>query len=239
VAPVFLQQLGVEANRRWLDVGCGTGVLTRAILRSAAPASIVGVDPTVSFLGRAASTITDASVTLRPGTAADTGLASASVDVVVFGLVLNNVPDVAAALAEARRVAVPDGLVAGYVWDYADRMQLVRAFWDAAVALDPDAASYDQRTTVIARPAALATAFISAGLSAVETGAIEIPTTFRDFDDLWVPFTRGTGNAPTYLATLDDARRRAIRDHLRSSVPIGPDGSIHLMARAWTCRGRS
>ena len=34
------------------------------------------------------------------------------------------------------RVVRPGGVVAVYVWDYGGRMDLMRYFWDAAVALD-------------------------------------------------------------------------------------------------------
>ena len=32
VAPEFLRGLGIPGGRSWLDVGCGTGALTQAIL---------------------------------------------------------------------------------------------------------------------------------------------------------------------------------------------------------------
>ena len=48
----------------------------------------------------------------------------------VSALALNFVPDPLTDLAEMRRVARPDGLIAGYVWDYAEGMDMIRAFWD-------------------------------------------------------------------------------------------------------------
>ena len=59
---------------------------------------------------------------------------------VVSGLVLNFLPDPAAAVRELRRVTRAGGTVAAYVWDYADGMQVIRAFWDAAIELAPSAA---------------------------------------------------------------------------------------------------
>jgi len=55
-------------------------------------------------------------------------------------LVLNLVPDPAAAPQEMMRVTCPGGMVAAGVWDYREAMQMLRTFWDAAVALDLDAA---------------------------------------------------------------------------------------------------
>jgi SAM-dependent methyltransferase len=238
VAPGFLGLLGVEPGKRWLDVGCGTGVLTRAILADADPASVIGIDPSAPFVEHARAATVDPRATFRLGTAADTSLPAGGVDVVVSGLVLMFVPDVGAALAEARRVVTPGGVVAGYLWDYVEGMQFIRAFWDAAVALDPAAIAFDQGAKFpIAAPGPLREAFAGAGLEDVDVSAVEIPTPFADFEDFWTPFTGGTGTAPVYIASLEPAQRDAIRERLRSTLPIEADGQIHLSARAWAARG--
>jgi len=239
VAPLFLDWLGVPEDRSWLDVGCGTGVLTRAILERCAPRSVVGVDPSSPFVDHARRATTDARVRFETGSADATGQPDASADAVVAGLVLNFVPDLDAALEEAQRVVRPDGTVGGYVWDYAAGMQLLRHFFDAAIALDPGLAPHDEAVRFpITHEGRLAAAFEAAGLVGVAQRPIEIPTVFRDFDDLWMPFLGGTGAAPTYVAALDGAARTALRDRLRASLPIEPDGSIHLTARAWAVKGR-
>jgi SAM-dependent methyltransferase len=159
-----------------------------------------------SFIARASASLTDPRASFRLGSAADTGLPDRAADVVVAGLVLNFVPDVGAALAEWRRVLAPDGVVGAYVWDYVRGTGFIRQFWDAAVAVDPAAAALDQgRQAGITAAGQLEAAFRAAGFVAVEAGSIAIPTVFADFDDLWLPFLGGTGGAPGYVATLDDA----------------------------------
>ena len=83
----------------------------------------------------------------------------------------------------------------------------------------------------------LAAAWTAAGLHDVETTAIEIPTPFADFDDYWRPFTTTVAPAPGYASSLPEDRRDALRERLRSTLPIQPDGSIDLVARAWAVRG--
>jgi trans-aconitate methyltransferase len=239
VAAEFLDWLDVPAGRRWVDVGCGTGVLTSAILDRSDPESIVGVDPSDGFLEHARASVSDPRASFRAGTAAETGLADAEVDVAVAGLVLNFVPDVLAALTEVRRVVRSGGIVGAYIWDYAEGMQFMRAFWDAAITLDAAAREHDEGTRFpIAGPNPLADAFTAARFESVAVRAIEIPTVFVDFDDLWQPFLGWTGTAPTYLASLDEGAREELREEYRSLVPVEPDGSIHLSARAWAVRGR-
>jgi hypothetical protein len=55
----------------------------------------------------------------------------------VTGLAINFIPDQTKAVGEMRRVTRPGGTVAGYVWDYAGEMQMMRRFWDAAVRSTP------------------------------------------------------------------------------------------------------
>lgn len=154
------------------------------------------------------------------------------------GRALNFVPSPAQAVGECVRLAVPGGVVAAYVWDYAAGMAMMRYFWDAAITLDPAAAGRDQAHRFpICRAEALAEAWSVAGLTEVRVEGIEIPTVFVDFDDYWRPFLGGQGGAPGYVAALPNRHRDALRDVLRSQVPTEPDGSIALTARAWAVRG--
>ena len=53
VAREFLAWLDVPADRRWLDVGCGTGALSETILADASPAEVIGVDASEGYLAHA------------------------------------------------------------------------------------------------------------------------------------------------------------------------------------------
>jgi SAM-dependent methyltransferase len=239
VAARFVDWLAITPRARWVDIGCGTGALTEAILARADPASVTGVDPSAGFVEAARGRLLDARARFVVGDAASVPLEDRSAEVVVCGLVLNFVPDLTAAMREMHRVMAPGGTLAGYVWDYAGRMELLRRFWDAAIALDPAASSMDEGVRFpICAPESLRLAFEGARLVDVDVVAIDVPTVFRDFDDYWIPFLRGIGPAPGYVASLGEGERTALRERLRADLPARSDGSIQLVARAWAVRGR-
>ena len=238
VARELLGWLAVPPNGRWLDVGCGTGALTGAILADAMPARVWAADASAGFVAYARRQTPDPRAGFAVADARALPLPSASLDAVVSGLVLNFVPGPDRAAAEMARVARSGAVVATYLWDYADGMRLLRHFWDAAVAEDPGAAALDEgRRFPLCRPAALRALWEGAGLEEVETRALEVESRFASFDELWAPFLGGQGPAPSYVASLDAGRRERLRERLRALVPAAADGSITLGARAWAVRG--
>lgn len=238
VAREFLKWLAIPAGGQWLDVGCGTGALSQTILQFAEPAKVEGIDRSESFVALARVNAKDNRVQFEVGDAESLTTDSGTFDIAVSGLVLNFIPQPERAVAEMRRVTRSGGVVAAYVWDYAGRMQMMRHFWDTAIALDPNASELDQgRRFPICQPDALSRLFESAGLHKVEVHPIEVSTLFRDFDDFWSPFLGGQGPAPSYLMSLSDERRATLREQIHARLPVALDGSIPLVARAWAVRG--
>lgn len=238
VAPKFLEWLDCAAGLGWLDVGCGPGTLCAAILNQCAPGSVTGVEPSTGFLETAKANLAGR-VALYQGSAASIPLEDGTVDVVVSGLVLNFVPDARAALNEMRRVTRPGGMIAAYVWDYAGKMEMMRLFWDTASEMDPTAAQLDESIRFsLCSPERLEQLFAGAGLEQIVVTAIDIPTTFANFEDYWQPFLGGQGPAPTYTMSLDAGARARLRGQLQARIPAQPDGSIALIARAWAIRGQ-
>jgi hypothetical protein len=142
-------------------------------------------------------------------------------------------------LNEMIRAVRIGGTIAVYVWDYAHLMQPIRYFWNAAVALDRNAIALDEgQRFPLCQPGPLRQLFqTNTHLENVEIRAIDVPTMFHNFSDYWSPFLGGQGPAPSYIMSISEERRIALREYLRRSLQISKDGSIHLIARAWAVRG--
>jgi ubiquinone/menaquinone biosynthesis C-methylase UbiE len=182
VAPRFVDWLELPERLRWADVGCGTGALSDAVLSAANPDRIVALDGSLGFVRYGRERLPDPAVFFGVSDAMRLPLADGAVHVTISGLVLNFLPDTGRALAEMRRVSAPGGTVAGYVWDYAGGMQMMRFFWDAAVAESSAAAEVDEASRFpICRPDNLEAALAKAHLGAVVVHPIEVSTTFADF----------------------------------------------------------
>lgn len=239
VAARFVHWTGVEPGARWIDVGCGTGGLTAAVLEACAPAHVLGIDSAPAFLDAARARIADPRASFRQGDALALPEDGGAFDAAVSGLVLNFVPDREGMIREMARVVRPGGTVALYVWDYPGHMQIMRRFFEVAAALDPGAREFDDGVKApFCRPEPLRRLFCDAGLVSVEVQAIDITTEFTDFDDYWTPFLGGSGSAPKFCQSLSESVREELRETLRRRLPTGPDGEILLAARAWAVKGR-
>lgn len=145
VAARFVRWLDAAPGGSWRDVGCGTGAVTQAVLDAADPAAVVGIDPSEGYLAYARAHVRDPRARFVRADAVHLPFADAAASAAVSGLVLNFVPDAPRAAAEMVRVVRPGGLVGVYLWDYGEGgMEAIRAFWDAATALDPQARTLDE-----------------------------------------------------------------------------------------------
>jgi ubiquinone/menaquinone biosynthesis C-methylase UbiE len=216
LATQFVSWLRIPAGIHWLDVGCGTGALAKAICSRADPASVVGCDPAEPFIEFARNESRDAGISFvvagvgslpdRPG-----GYGSVS-----SLLALNFFPNPEIAIQVMRLVSAPQGTVSACVWDYSSGMEFLRHFWDAAAAVDPAAGALDEgKRFPLCHPDALTRLFHSADLVDIRCNAIEIPTIFSSFTDYWQPFLGGTGPAPRMLHCLMPSAVKYWRGHLK------------------------
>jgi len=238
VAMEFIRWLSPPASWNWLEVGCGTGALTQAICLRAEPASVVACDPSPQLLSYARRSLAHPALSFLVAGADDLPRLEDGFDAVVSGLVLNFIPAPAEAVRSMRSRMRPGGTLAAYVWDYGEGMQFLRIFWEAAVELDSRAAEVDERERFpLCHRDAMADLLEGEGLELVDSRALEIATSFPDFDGYWTPFLGGTGPAPSYVDSLHPTAREQLRLRLRERLAPTADAPIQLIARAWAVRG--
>ena len=196
----------------------------------------VGLDPSREFVDAAQRAGDGARVRFQVGDASALPFPDEEFDRVMSLLVLNFVPGASAAVLEMTRVTRPDGIVAAAVWDYGDGMEMLRLFWEEAVALDQAAAERDERRMPLSRPGELSALWRGVGLRDVEEAPLTIDLAFASFDDFWQPFLCGQGPAGVYVTTLTESGRAQLRTRLRARLARAESG-FTLTARAWAVRG--
>lgn len=236
LAAAFVAFVDVRPGDAVLDAGCGTGALTAAIL-TVPEARVVGIDPSSAYLQAARAHVIEPRATLEEGDIQRLRFADATFDRALSMLVLNFVPDRQRALCEMTRVTRPRGVVAAAVWDYGEGMEMLRVFWDEAVAFDPSIDSWDERHMPLSRSGELEWLWRDHGLTDVVEAPLGIPLVFPSFDEFWLPFLGGQGPAGAYASALSKDRRAALRARLESRLPMNSAGSLTLSARAWAVKG--
>jgi ubiquinone/menaquinone biosynthesis C-methylase UbiE len=227
---------GITAESSVLDVGAGTGAGTARLVELVGAERVAAVDPSESFLEglRARFPGVDA----RLAGAESLPFPDDAFDAALAQLVVNFMSDPEAGVAGMRRVTRPGGALAACVWDYSGEMTLLRVFWEAAAALDPDGVeAVDERTRMpFGRNGELRELWRQSGLAEVEEGEIVVLAEYEDFEDLWRPFTLGVGPAGRYAASLHGERQEALKAEYRRRLAV-PDGAFGLSARAWFATG--
>ena len=221
---------------RWLDVGCGNGAFTEALIARAAPAAIAGVDPSEDQLAFARKRPGAKGAEFRVSDAESLPFPDRHFDGATMALVISFLSDPAKAIAEMARVVKPGGPVATYMWDFegvgGPQQPLNRAL--AALGLAPPPLP----SAKAARRDALRALWQQTGLTDIETRTIGIDVRFADFDDLWRSFDSGIGPAGKVLAAMPAAEKEKVRAAVRASLPHDAEGRIAYGAVANAVKGR-
>jgi SAM-dependent methyltransferase len=234
----FVQFAGVESGDSVLDVGSGTGAVATAVAAISPSSRVVGIDPAADSVAFAQAHRAGELIRFEVGDAQHLRFADRSFTRALSLLNLNFIPDARKALQEMLRVTEPCGTVAAAVWDYGQGMEMLRVFWDEAVALRPEADARDERHMRFSGNGQLATLFHEQPLEDIASEALTIETRFSSFDDYWLPFLEKQGPAGVYAASLPATDDEQLRLRLRRRLlGDGPDGPIILRARAWAVRG--
>lgn len=233
LAPALADFAEIRAGTRALDVGCGPGALLEELAQRLGSQAVAAVDPSPTLVAACVERLPGADV--RVAGAEHLPWADGEFDAALAQLVVNFMADAPSGVGEMRRVVRPGGIVAACTWDYAGGMTMLRTFWDAALALDPQAPD-EGRTMQFQDPDALEGLWRTVGLDAVETAPLDVQARYDGFDDFWQPFLSGGAPGGAYCASLDREQQDALREECRRRLG-NPSGQFVLGARAWAVRG--
>ncbi len=212
LAPLLVDFAAVPNAGAVLDIGSGTGALSFSVAQKRPACRVTGIDPSREYVDFATSRNRfSGRVRFEVGDAQSMRFRGGSFEHCLSLLVFNFIPDGRKALREAIRVTKPGGSVSAVVWDYPDGMRMLRIFWDAAAAIDPEAARRDESHMPLCRRGELARLWNEGGLRQVTEQPLEIETRFQSFEDYWDPFLLGQGPAGAYVRSMDRDRLPVLR----------------------------
>ena len=230
LADVFADFARVPEGGRVLDVGCGTGALTRVLARRRGESEVAAVDPSASFVDAMSERFPW--VDVRHGHAEELPYDDGVFAATLAQLVVHFMGDPLAGLREMKRVTRPGGVVAACVWDFAGGRAPQSRFFEALRGATGSADDESDRAG--AGRGQLVALLEAADCSAVEEGELTIAKAFDGFDDWWEPYTLGVAPAGKQLAALDESARDSVRAAASALFPPGP---FTMEVTAWAARG--
>jgi SAM-dependent methyltransferase len=241
LAPAFISFAGIREGLRVLDVGSGTGRLSRALLSSWPRIGVVGVDPVADYVSFAQDVVDDARVEFRVGAAEALDFPPETFDAALGLLIVQDLNDPTRAAREMARVARRGGTVATCKWDFREGLPMLSLFWQAAEKFAPEVIEERQtnnRAVDAPGPRELTDLWVGAGLSHVRTAKLELAMKFTSFEDYWLPFLGGATPTSAFAAALNTETGGALAGTLREMIPdVRLDGSFVLPAVAWAVAG--
>jgi SAM-dependent methyltransferase len=214
----YLDSIDLPQAAAVLDLGCGTGIVTRALAtRAGFAGTVTGVDQNPEFLAAAqrlaASEGIGDRVAFVVGDAHDLDFPAAGFDAVVGHTLVSHVRDPLAVLVEAARVVRPGGTVAVFDGDYAS---LTFGCSDARLGQAMESAVQSQIMSSPRVMRELPRMLPRAGLRLITTQAhvyaeAGSSTFMLNLAETYAPLVATTGQLPTEQidAWLADQRRSA------------------------------
>lgn len=232
----FLDWLAMPKGLKWLDVGCGNGAFTEALIARAAPAEVVGIDPSEGQLEYARTRPGAKLAQFRVAGAQDLPFGDKTFDAAIMALVITFVPDPLKAVGEMVRVVRPGGVVATYMWDIPGGglpLEPIHVAMRTAGIDTPNPPGF-----AVAQRDRMQALWQEAGLQSVESRVISIEVSYSGFDDFWDSNSVPIGPAGQAIHRLSADKQEQLKAQLRKQLPAGAGGRIAYKAWANAVKGR-
>jgi ubiquinone/menaquinone biosynthesis C-methylase UbiE len=155
----YLSEISLPKGARALEIGCGTGAVSRAVVELL-KIEVLGVDPSPVFVARARELGHHLKgLTFAEDDGRSLDLPDASFDLVMFHTALSHIPEPELVLREAYRVLRPEGWLTVFEGDYTTTSVAISEFDPLQPLVDAMVASFVQNRWLTRRiPRTLAAA---------------------------------------------------------------------------------
>jgi SAM-dependent methyltransferase len=229
------------AGERVLDVGCGTGWMTRTAARATAGGQALGLDISEMLVARARESAAAegvGNVTFTVGDAQDHPFEPASVDVAISRFGVMFFADATAAFANVGRALAPGGRLAFACWQNLQRNHWILVPFGAmtAVAGVPEPPPPDAPGPwSLAEPDRVRSVLGAAGFADIALDSVEAPMWLGDTAEEAYEYIRASSNVRLLLEGKDPETVTRALDALRTTldgVEVG-DAGVALPGAAW------
>jgi ubiquinone/menaquinone biosynthesis C-methylase UbiE len=234
VGEIFLDWLAPIPGLDWIDIGCGNGVITEAILQRCDAESLQAIDPSEGQLAYARARPGTQGAHFHQGDAMALPFADGSADIAIMALVLFFVPDPARGVAEMVRVVRPGGTVAAYLWDFATGgfpFEPIMAELRALGFTPPLPPSVG-----VSRMEVLQAQWQTAGLADIETKVITVERSFPDFETFWQATTQAS-MLKSLVDQMSEPDLAAFKQRVAARLSGAADGSVTYRSHANAIKG--
>ncbi len=233
----FVDWLNSQSNLKWLEIGCGTGALTKAIVKKCSPSYLLAIDKSENYLKKAKENVNLNNVHFLNADLNSYAL-NEEFGHITSGLVLNFVPQIKELLRHLMNNLKSGGQMSSFVWDYGGHYQPMRHFWDAAREVTSEGKKFDAGIKFeICAKEKLIQLFEDLDLTDVQFTNIERIATFQNFDDYWLPIASAQGSVTEFISTLTGTEKGNLKENIRRRLPIAFNGEIKLVINALAIKG--
>jgi ubiquinone/menaquinone biosynthesis C-methylase UbiE len=227
VAAELIKVAALEAGERVLDVGCGTGVVTRLAAEKTGT-QVHGLDPNPGMLAVAQSVAqAEMSIAWHQASAEKIPLPDESFDVVLCQMALQFVPDKASAVREMYRVLVPGGRL---VLNTPGHMPAFFSAMEGALSkhLSPEAGTFLKAVFSLHDPNEVQELLTAGGFRDASVRMATVPQELPPLREFLWQYLHSTPLAEV-VRQMDDARLAALeRDVVESTEDLVKDGRVTI-----------
>jgi len=193
----FISWLKPVSNKKWIDIGCGSGAFTEQIFTQCAPNKLTGIDPSKEQIEFATNRFSSDVLSFQVADAMSLPFEENCFDFASMALVLFFVPNPLVGVKEMVRVVKSGGSISAYVWDvYGGGLPVeIVHFGLRKMGIEypiPPSAEASKIHN-------LNELWLVAGLTKIETRKITVERTFANFEELW----RNTLKSPALKPVLN------------------------------------